>query len=478
MEYREDKIEKPNFVLNRIGYIIRSGIFPRIFVETEIKKKLVAESKDDGYSVPKSFKLYYEDKVGNLIIPRYFGLNINNPDKISFKYNPKCDFKKFSGELRENQTIPAECVMKAFKEKGGGILSLMTGGGKTMLSLYFIYMLKVKTIVIVPNIELINQWKQEAEKFIPGIRVGLIKGKIRDYKDKDLVIGMVNTISMQEFPQDFFNKFDLLIVDECHRVGSETFSQCLPKIRTPYTLGLSATPDRRDGLMHVVEYYLGPICYKSENKINSKLPVICELITYRMGGKYAKELKNYWNGKHNNAGMINAIAINPDRNQLIVNVINNILRDKSKERKILLLTDRKSQIKEIVKLLSDEVDYAEFTGDQSTVQLNKAKESRILLATYGIASTGFNLPELNTLILATPRKLIEQSIGRILRKQHDINPLIIDIIDYFSLFIPMGKARVRFYTENDFVINHTEIKSEKKQKVTDATKVISDINNI
>ena len=271
----EPEKQKLNFVLNRVGYIIRKGIFPRMFIENEIKKKLIAESKDDGYSAPKVFKLYYEDKVGNLIVPRYFGLNINNPDKIAFKYNPKCDFKKFEGELRDNQKEPAERVMEAFRKKGGGILSLMTGGGKTMLSMYFIFQLKVKTIVIVPNIELINQWKQEAEKFIPGIRVGLIKGKIRDFENKDLVIGMVNTISMQEFPQNFFNKFDLLIVDECHRVGSETFSQCLPKIRTPYTLGLSATPDRRDGLMHVVEKYLGPICYKAENKINSKLPVIC-----------------------------------------------------------------------------------------------------------------------------------------------------------------------------------------------------------
>lgn len=471
---------KNNIVLNRYGYIIKKDVFPKIFIDTEVKAKLLAEPKDDGYSKPKVFKLYSNDKQGNLILPRYFGTEkINEPDKILFRFNEKLNLNKFMGKLRKEQIEPANSVLNALNVKGGGILSLMTGGGKTMLSLYFIFKLKLKTLVIVPNVELINQWKNEAEKFIPGIKVGIIQGKIRDHEGKDIVIGMVNTISMQEFPVKFFHKFDLLIVDECHRVGSEVFSQCLPKIRTPYTLGLSATPERRDGLMYVVEYFLGQICYRSESKINSKLTVICNYITYRNGGTYAKELKNPWNDKHNNAGMINKIAINPDRNELLFQIIKQL--SKIPERKCLFLSDRKSQIKALESLIKDSklnIDYAIYTADQSKEQLNKGKGSKLLLATYGIASTGFNLPELNTLILGTPRKLIEQSVGRILRKEHNINPLVIDIMDYFSLFIPMGKARYKFFTENGFIINDTEIKSSNKKQVNENSKqTINDVNS-
>jgi superfamily II DNA or RNA helicase len=432
------------------------------FIDKEIKEKLIATPKSDGYSMTRSFSLYTNHQ-GDLIIPRYFGIKkIGKPDEEQFELNPECHYK-FTGKLRKNQIDPAKAVLKAFNEKGGGILSLMTGGGKTLLSLYFIYKLKTKTIVIVNRVELINQWTDEIRKNLPDARIGKIQGEVIDVVDKDIVLAMINTVSMKKFPLNTFNSFDLLIVDECHTIGSEVFSQCLPRIRTPYTLGLSATPSRRDNLMYVVEYYLGPICYVSENKINSEKTVIVDIIKYDcpISSKYNKELVIEWNGRANISAMINNMVADEERTIVIVNYLKsinkkNIVCSPDKKRKLLLLSDRKNLLKKIKEHLDKEKISSElYTGNISPNELQKAKQADFILATYSIASTGFNLPDLNTLFMATPRKNVEQSIGRILRKEHNISPAVIDLLDTFSIFKYMGIARENFYRKNNFDIRYT-----------------------
>ena len=61
---------------------------------------------------------------------------------------------------------------------------------------------------------------------------------------------------------ELFNQFGLTIVDECHHISSEVFSRSLSRIVTKYTLGLSATMNRKDGLTPVFKMFLGEICKK------------------------------------------------------------------------------------------------------------------------------------------------------------------------------------------------------------------------
>lgn len=443
-----------SIVLGRRGFVLKRGNpFPNFFIQKEIKDKLLVIPKNDGYGIVKSFKLYQEDKQGNLILPRYFGVSkISEPDAEEFTYNEEINFN-FSGKLRKNQIEPAREVLKALGETGGGILACRTGHGKTFLALYCVYKMKCKTIVIVNRIELIAQWIEECKRFMPGVRVGKIQGETFDIREKDIVIAMLNTVSMKKFKPEAFNCFDLLIVDECHSVAGEIFHLCLPKIRTPWTLGLSATPERKDGTMFVVEWFLGPICYRSVNKINSEKPVLLDIVKIESKDeKYEAELTLEWNGKCDMAKMLNNMVKNPERCKIIIDKLRELLLDP--KRKILVLSDRKALLKKIYKELGDVS--AMYVGGMKREELTKSKESRVLLGTYSICGTGFNLIDLNCLVMATPRKSIEQSIGRILRKEHDINPLIVDIVDNFSIFKFMAKSRMRFYKECKILRNSLE----------------------
>ena len=79
--------------------------------------------------------------------------------------------------------------------------------------------------------------------------------------NKDIVIGMLQSLSMREYPSDIFQSFGLTIVDECHHIAAEVFVRSLFKVVTPYTLGLSATMQRKDGLTKVFKMFLGDIVY-------------------------------------------------------------------------------------------------------------------------------------------------------------------------------------------------------------------------
>jgi len=74
---------------------------------------------------------------------------------------------------------------------------------------------------------------------------------------------MIHSISMKDYDINIFKDFGLVIFDECHHLSAKTFSKAMMKLRIPYTLGLSATLERKDNLQNIIEYFLGPIMFKS-----------------------------------------------------------------------------------------------------------------------------------------------------------------------------------------------------------------------
>ena len=131
------------------------------------------------------------------------------------------------------------------KENFGGLLDIYCGFGKTVLALKIITMLKLKTLIIVHKGFLMDQWEERINQFIPEAKVGKIQGQIIDIENKDIVIGMLQSLSMKEYPDDQFSDFGLLIVDEVHHISAEIFVRALQKIVTKHTLGLSATMNRK-----------------------------------------------------------------------------------------------------------------------------------------------------------------------------------------------------------------------------------------
>ena len=206
----------------------------------------------------------------------------------------------------------------------------------------------------------------------------------------------------------------------------------------------------------VFEYYIGKSVYNIKNKENADVNV--EIHKYFETHIDYCTVKLLWNGKENIASMINNICSYKPRTEYVVNLLISIL-NKDKDRRILILSERRNQLKDIETLMIESklIDYGYYVGGMTQEQLNKSAEKQIILATYQLASEGFNVPSLNTIIFASPISDIQQSIGRILRErpeQRKYTPLCIDILDEFSVFIRKGYARLKYYNSHGYNVEY------------------------
>ena len=180
---------------------------------------------------PAPFPVYRESQL-KLYVPRYFGVERWGPN-IENKLVPGHQIKlKFAGDLREYQQVIVEKYLNAATKVpangGGGLLDVDPGKGKTVMALKIIEQLAVKTLVVVHKSFLTNQWKERIEQFLPGAKVGTIQGQVFDIEGKDIVIGMVQSLSMKEYPQNAFESFGLTVFDECFPYKTHIHTSCGP----------------------------------------------------------------------------------------------------------------------------------------------------------------------------------------------------------------------------------------------------------
>ena len=392
----------------------------------------------------------------HLYVPKYYGLQKFGLPK-EYKLNKPININvEFSGNVMDRQKEPIDAFIQASNDplKMGGILQLPPGFGKTVMALYIICQLKVKTLIIVHKEFLMNQWKERIAQYIPNCSVGIIKQKKVEIEN-DIVIASLQSLCMRSYDETIFKDFGFVIIDECHHVGAQVFSKALFKVNFKYTLGLSATVNRKDGLTKVFKWFLGDILYKIAKKENVPC-IIKQLIIDDNDEKYKKEY-TLFNGKPNIAKMITNICSYIPRTLKIVTQIKSILEDNiQKTRKILVLSDRKQHLIDIGSYFEKE-QYGFYMGGMKEIELEKSKLKQIILGTFNMISEGFDLPSLDTLILASPKSDVEQSIGRVQRKhiitENDNIPLVIDIIDNFSLFERQANKRKTFYKKMKYELD-------------------------
>jgi len=412
------------------------------------------------------YRIYTIDN-NYVFLPRYYGiLNYGNnnvrtcKNELTLGEKIKFNFIIDNFKLRPPQEEAFKHILQAFKQYASAILKLDCGVGKTVLSIYLAQKISRKTLVVVHRVNLLTQWKDEIEKYT-NAKVGLIHRKIIDVDDKDIVLTTVHTIiNKGEEYHDIYKRFTLSIFDEAHHLSAREFCQSLQHVSTRYMLGLTATPHKGNvtKINHVFKSFLGPIVppdnvmikYKSSGANDGN--VIVNMVHYKViDPLLSKHLIIEYANKPNTASMITNISKNNVRSDLIVNLIKDM---DVPERKYLIVSDRKYQLKYIYKQLCDNNFSAGlFVGGMSQTELEKSKKKKIILGTYGICEEGLNIKDLNTLIIATPRRECEQMVGRILRQQHQIPAIIIDVVDYFSkTFVNQSYARKRFYKSKGYKI--------------------------
>lgn len=480
---------------NKQGYIIRKSKYNEDEIK-EIKDDLTVSPNfcPDFQQKPEPFKLYKENE-NKLYVPRFYGFKkLGNPDNNKIKNGKKINIK-FSKNIRENQKEIIEKFEEARKTNGGGIISAGCGVGKTVMSIYLISKIGLKTLVLVHKEFLLNQWKERIEEFLPDAKIGLIQGQKCDVVDKDIVIGMIQTLSgKNKYPDYVFKDFGFLVADECHHLGAKCFSKALRRTTFKYTLGLSATPKRKDGLSKVFKWYLGDICFKSKKPKESN--VLANIYKYSNDDpNYNKVVLNI-RKKVNNPVMITNLCNYEKRNKFIFSLIKPLLDE---NRTILILSERVSHVNYFMEKIENEnlCSVGKYVGGMKQQLLDESLTCRIIVGTYSMIEEGFDCKALDTLIMATPKIDIEQTVGRILRKSPEervIAPLVIDIWDLFGNFKNKGFTRIKFYKSHKYQITNfsvddndseTKITEHKKENIDNETndkkkydeKIISDLKS-
>ena len=162
---------------------------------------------------------------------------------------------------REHQTL----ALKQWNAAGkSGCVVLPTGAGKTILAVLSIVMTGRSTLVVVPTIDLMQQWEQVLSKFLrlsgSPIKIGLLGGGSHDPRPITVATYDSALIHIERLGQ----KFGLLIFDECHHLPAPQYQTIAMASLAPFRLGLSATIERVDGRETVIFDLLGPLVYEAQ----------------------------------------------------------------------------------------------------------------------------------------------------------------------------------------------------------------------
>ena len=602
---------------------------------------------------PTPFPIYLESPL-KLYMPRYFGIDTyGEPDRILIQSGNNISLS-FEGELRPYQTAIVDKYIKHVGKCGGGLLDVDPGKGKTVMALNIVAQLGKCTLVIVHKSFLLNQWIERIQQFLPGARVGRIQGQIIDIENKDIVIGMLQSLSMKEYPKNTFRHFGLAIYDECfprntlvhtsrglieigalydmwlecsisssitgkyvrvekeveklvdtipkilsfnqsterfewaqmthawkkqrkellkvylmcgsfictpdhkilttdgykpankliigdyiecmhnasdkndisnfelykalspkglltataflytenyippstpeddkifgksehgydvfdievkdnhnfvlkmadgmrlypivsncHHMGAEVFSRCMMKVNTTYTLGLSGTMERKDGLTKVFEMFIGPVVHKE--KTESEHSVLVKGIVYNVDDEEFNETQYDYKGNPKFSTMISKLCNYNHRSEVILRIVHAEL-ELNPEQQIMILAHNKS----LITYLHDAIAHRKigggsvgyYIGGMKEAALKQSESKKIIIATYAMASEGLDIKTLTSLILASPKTDVCQSVGRILRQKHS-SPLVIDIIDAHDIFMSQWYKRRKYYKSQNYKI--------------------------
>jgi superfamily II DNA or RNA helicase len=452
IEYNTTSTSNPNYYIGNKGYTIyKRALTPKLI--DDLKNELtVAPYAPMNNVKPPKFPVYRESK-DKLYIPRFFGIDkYGNPyiNKLTPGENISLEF---AGDIREYQSnIINKFINNVDKNKSGGLLEIPCGRGKTVMALNIISRLKKKTLVIVHKSFLLNQWVERIEQFLPGARIGCIQGQKIDIENKDIVIGMLQSISMKDYPADTFDCFGLTIIDEVHHIAAEVFVRSLFKIVSPVMLGLSATMNRKDGLSYVFKMFIGPVIYKEKRETDDNVLVKC--YQYCSTDEDFNDVVYNFKGQPQYSTMISKLCTHIPRCEYIINIITELVKnDTDNKEQIIVLAHNKNVLTYIYNAVDERkiADVGYYMGGMKENHLKESEGKKIVIGTYSMASEALDIKTLTTLIMVTPKTDIEQSVGRILRTKHS-QPCVIDIVDQHDVFKRQYDKRLKFYRKNNYKV--------------------------
>lgn len=385
------------------------------------------------YNIEPYFRTLNE-KDGFVFLPRGFaGKLIEHCEKEKIPYHledkrVKLEPVQFKSgiSLHDYQ----ENAVNATNKKDFGVIVAPPGAGKTIMGLQIIAQKQQPALIIVHRKQLFDQWIERIQSFlgIPKFRIGKIEsGKCEI--GNEITVAMIQSLQSDNLPDKIYHSFGIILVDECHHIPAKTFREVIINFHSYYLYGFTATPKRKNKDEELIFIHIGKIIHQvvfspTEENHRKDLSVIIR----------ETELFTPFNAGTDNAETLLHILIHDTaRNELIVN---DIRREATAGRRILVLTERKTHVNILQQYLKSSIETIGITGDDP-VQARKSKMDQIqaghfqvLITTGQFMGEGADIDALDCLILAYPfafeGKLI-QYIGRVQRSS--VKPTIYDYRD-------------------------------------------------
>jgi superfamily II DNA or RNA helicase len=360
---------------------------------------------------------------------------------------PPVDFR-FRGELRDFQVEAVEALLS----RDFGTLAAPTGSGKTVMALAMIAKRRQPALIVVCTKELQKQWVDRIETFlgIPGEKVGIIGGGKVRVGDK-ITVALVQ--SLYKCAGEVAPHVGHLVVDECHRAPSRTFTEAVMAFDCHYMTGLSATPWRRDRLSRLIWWYLGDKVHEVDKEalVDAGHVLEAEVIWRRTN------FDSTYDPSEEYSRMLSELTQDRARNALIAD---DVTREVGNGGGVcLVLSDRKTHCEVLADLLATRgIEAQVLTGDLSNgervqvVEALNAGRVKVLVATGQLIGEGFDCNQLSTLFLATPIRFngrLLQYLGRVLRPAPGKGKArVFDYVDgKVGVLEHAARVRARIYNE-------------------------------
>jgi hypothetical protein len=340
-----------------------------------------------------------------------------------------------SGRGRD-QDIAIGLALERLKKEHTVFMACHTGYGKTRCGIYLTCKLGYKTALLCHNDTIKNLWKDDFLETVPGIKVQIVKGDKPLDKSADVYI--IGILKAKSLSREDTKHIGLVIIDEAHICTITAFTQSLLRFQPNYLIGLSATPERADGLQSLLTFYFGPIKHFIIREEVKSFTVVKYCTSYT-----PEEKKMFFKGEMVLAWteMLTSLAVIPERTEEIANIALGY-----PTHKIIIICDRTVMCKNLFNLLTEKGDTPELYIENKK---NWDRTKRILITTPKKGGVGLNDPSLTLLILAADMKNVKQCEGRI----RTTNNIVIDVVDDYGTLENHWKIREKWYKKRGATIH-------------------------
>jgi len=345
-------------------------------------------------------------------------------------------------------------VVNAILKHEIGVIVAPPGFGKTVLGTYLIAARKCSTLILVHRQPLLDQWRSQLSIFLDRDTksIGQLGGGKHNLTGQ-IDVAMIQSLTRKGVVNDDVAKYGLVIIDECHHLPAVSFERVLSVVKARYIVGLTATPQRRDGHHPIIHMQIGPIRFKADTRVlSTQRPFEHRIFIRETGFELPMQTSDI-----TIQALYSLLVNDEDRNQQI---IDDVLQTLEEGRSPILLTERKAHLEYLHQRLKGFVRHiVVLKGGRSVKDQQKTHEElasipkdeeRLLLATGRYIGEGFDDARLDTLFLSLPiswKGTLVQYAGRIHRThpgKHEVR-----IVDYVDSKVPvlarMFERRLRGY---------------------------------